>query len=108
MSRLGQKLLGAPHALWLLLLPLLACPFWLMPQDAGRILGWWLALSIPGWLVWPVVCRLLPDGDGGYLLAKAGGLAVPAWGVWTLSFTHLLPFARCAIVAVLLLAGAAA
>ncbi len=108
MKKLWTRLGSLPYLLYLALLAPVGFLFWLMPQDAGRILIWHLALSIPGWLVWPAVCRLFPDGDGGYLLAKAIGLAIPAWIVWTLSFLHLLPFARWAIIAVLLLVGAAA
>lgn len=96
------------HLLWLLLLPLLSLSFWLLGPDASHLLVWWLALSVPGWLAWPWVARLFPDGDRGYLLAKGIGLLLPAFLLWTLSHLHLLPFSNWTIWLLLLFSGAAA
>ncbi|MDW7657554.1 MAG: DUF2298 domain-containing protein [Bacillota bacterium] len=98
----------AHYMFWLLLLPLVAVGFWLLKSDAWRLLAWWLALSLPGWLLWPWGTKLLPDGDHGYLLSKGLGLVIPAFIVWTLSFCHILPFARWAIILALFVLGALA
>ncbi len=95
-------------ACWLALalLPLLwVIAVWALAADAVHVFSWWLALTLPGWLVWPFVTRLTPAGSQGYLLAKALGLLLPALALWLASFWGLLPFTRSAMVPLLLLAG---
>lgn len=96
------------HLFWLLLLPVIAVAFWLLRSDAWYLIVWWLALSLPGWLVWPWAAKLLPGGDHGYLLAKGLGFVLPAFVVWTLSFCHILPFTRWSVLLVLLALGGVA
>jgi YYY domain-containing protein len=98
----------AHYLFWLLLLPPAFYGFWTLQADVWHLFAWWLALSLPGWLIWPWAVQLLPGGDHGYLMAKGLGLVIPAFIVWTLSFCHILPFARWAIVLVLLALGALA
>jgi YYY domain-containing protein len=91
--------------LLLLLLTPVPAALWLLGDSAGLFFVWWIALTVPGWLLWPLTARLMPDGDQGYLTAKALGLAGPTFLLWTLSYLHLLPFSRVTIIAVLLLCG---
>lgn len=81
----------------ILLFPVAAAFFLLGKEDSVLFICWFFALSLPGLAVWPLVLRLAPEGETGYLLSKGLGLLIPAFLVWTLSWLHILPFQAWAI-----------
>ena len=93
---------------WLALLPIISLALWLLGTDRAAFFSWWLAASLSGWLVWPLMLPLTPSGDHGYLLAKPLGLLMPALIVWLLSFLGIAPFQRWFILVTLLALGAVA
>ncbi|MBP7402039.1 MAG: hypothetical protein KBA30_05425, partial [Clostridia bacterium] len=87
-----------------LLLPLL--PAVLSPlvlrSDWLDFLRWWATISIPALIWFPSCARLFGfRGDAGYLFAKPAAMAVTSLTVWTLSYLHIVPFTRLAILGVL-------
>jgi YYY domain-containing protein len=69
-------------------------------------LAWWIAVTILGWLAFPLLFVALPRlRDRGYGLARVLGLLIVAYLTWLAASLHVLPNTRGTIlVATLLLA----
>ncbi len=76
----------------------------LLKEEYGQVLRWWLTLVLLGASCMPLA-NLLFSGfhDGGFMFAKAIGLALSGWLLWALSSLHILKFTRtnCIIAVVI-------
>ncbi len=71
-------------------------------------LVWWLAVLLLGWLIWPLLWRILPMApDRGYLLAKSIALLAVAYISWWLANSGLLAAGRASTWLAIVLLGAA-
>lgn len=62
--------------------------------------AWWIAITLCGFLAWPLCARLFPVSlDRGYLAAKAAGVLLAAYCAWLASSLGLLSFARSGVIA---------
>ncbi len=62
--------------------------------------AWWIAITLCGFLAWPLCARLFPYSiDRGYLAAKAAGILLAAYAAWLASSLGLLSFARSGVIA---------
>lgn len=100
-----MKHMWVRHASWLSLLPVILFALRLPATDRSAFFIWWIALTLPGLLLWPLASRITAAGGQGFLLAKGFGLLLPALVVWTLSFLKILPFVRWAAGLAILAAG---
>ena len=79
----------------------------LLGEEYGQVLRWWITLVLLGVSCMPLA-NLLFSGfhDGGFMFAKAIGLALSGWLLWALSSLHILKFTRvnCIIIVVLVFA----
>ncbi len=77
-------------------------------MSMADLLRWWLAFQIVGLAAWPLCWRLCANlSDRGYGLSKAFGLLLVSYGLWIGSSFGLLANDLGAILASLLLVGAA-
>ena len=54
------------------------------------VIIWWLAVSLIGWLAFPILYTTLPAlDDRAYPLARAFGLLLAAWLAWMLASLHI-------------------
>lgn len=59
-------------------------------QPVVSVVGWWVAILIFGWAVWPLLFVLFPGlADRGYSFAKAAGLLVVGWLAWFVSSARI-------------------
>ncbi|MGH2470632.1 MAG: DUF2298 domain-containing protein, partial [Chloroflexota bacterium] len=71
--------------------------------------AWWLAIELLGLLAFPLLCGALRGlWDGGWLLAKTGGLLLLAYGAWIIPSLHWGTYTRPEIALVLGAMGALA
>ncbi len=67
-------------------LPVVADFRWNRAASCSTVLAvllWWLALSVFGWLGWPLLFPLLPGlRDRGHVLARAAGWLLIGWAHW--------------------------
>ena len=79
----------------------------LLGEEYGQVLRWWLTMMLLGASCIPLT-NLLFSGfhDGGFIFAKAIGLALSGWLLWALSSLHIMKFTRtnCIVVVVLVFA----
>ncbi len=79
----------------------------LLGEEYNQVLYWWLTLVALGVSCMPLA-NLLFSGfhDGGFIFAKAIGLALSGWLMWALSSLHIVKFTRtsCILVVVLVFA----
>ena len=76
----------------------------LLQEEFAEVMQWWFALVLLGVSCLPLT-NLLFSGfhDGGFLFAKAIGLAVSGWLLWALSSLHILKFTRANTILVVVL-----
>jgi len=79
----------------------------MLQDEFTEVVQWWFALVVLGISCMPVT-NLLFHGfhDGGFLFAKAIGLAVNGWLLWALSSLHILKFTRTNTILVVILVSA--
>ncbi|MFP3852984.1 MAG: DUF2298 domain-containing protein [Anaerolineales bacterium] len=66
------------------------------------VVVWWLVIGLIGWIVFPLVSAAFPGlRDGGYTIARAGGLLLFAWIGWLLGSMGL-PLTRGTLWLILL------
>jgi YYY domain-containing protein len=59
-------------------------------QPVVSIVGWWVAILIFGWAVWPLLFVIFPGlADRGYSFAKAAGLLIVGWLAWFVSSARI-------------------
>ena len=76
----------------------------LLKSEFTEVMQWWFTLVLLGVSCLPLT-NLLFSGfhDGGFMFAKAIGLAVSGWLLWALSSLHILKFTRSNTILVLIL-----
>ncbi|MFW5772164.1 MAG: DUF2298 domain-containing protein, partial [Phototrophicaceae bacterium] len=68
------------------------------------LVGWWLAVMVFGWAVWPLLFIALPAlADRGFGFAKYVGMMVVGWGAWVLATARLPVWSQAGIAGGLLL-----
>ncbi len=73
----------------------------------GEAVSWWLALQVLAlFSLIPALSLFRSLPDRGYGLSKALGLLLPAYALWLLAWTGVLPNSRPTVFLVVLLAGA--
>ena len=78
----------------------------LLKEDFSGVMQWWFTLALLGVSCLPITNMLFSGfHDGGFIFAKAIGLAVNGWVLWALSSLHILKFTRtnCIVVVVVVL-----
>ena len=66
------------------------------------VLAWWLAISLVGWIVWPITFSLFRRlHDRGYLLSRSLGWLLLGWLVWIGASLRIVQFRTPVIVAAL-------
>ncbi len=64
---------------------------WASESTIGATLLWWLAVSILGWLAWPITFVLFSGlRDRGYLLARSVALILVGYLIWLPASAHWL------------------
>ena len=54
--------------------------------DISAFISWWLLVCLSGWLVWPLLFRMMPRlPERGYALSKACGLLLIGYVLWILA-----------------------
>ncbi|WP_161975334.1 DUF2298 domain-containing protein [Tengunoibacter tsumagoiensis] len=80
--------------------------------NALPVLAWWLAITLLGWLVFPLAfVALRPLADRGYLFSKLFGIVLFGYLAWLLASLRLVPFTQTSLYALFfafLLSGIAA
>jgi YYY domain-containing protein len=67
------------------------------------VVGWWVALTLAGWAVFPILYTVFPGlPDRGYGAARVFALLAAAWGAWMASSTGLATWTGTTIVVSLL------
>ena len=79
------------------------------PESLGSripLLAWFIVLGVIGVLALPITfLAFLRFADRGYILSKALGLLLAAWGAWMLASLRIAPFTWWLILAVIALMG---
>ncbi len=71
-------------------------------SEVLAVIGWWLTMTVLGWLAFPIVRLAFPGlKDSGYPLAKLAGLLLTAWGSWMMGSAGV-PVLPVTILAVIL------
>ena len=71
-------------------------------------LVWWLAILLLGWIMWPLLWRILPMvPDRGYLVAKSIGLLLLGYIPWVLASSGVLAAGRASTWLAIALVGLA-
>ena len=87
--------------LLLLLFPILTAAIFslLLPPNQADFLLWWTTLFVIGIGAYPWCVRLFPNfTDKGYGLAKTLGVLIPAFLLWTICHTGLVPYTRWTVL----------
>lgn len=74
---------------------------YLLGEEFPAVFFWWVTLVLLGLSCYPAASLLFSGfHDGGFLFAKAIGVALPGWLMWLLSSLHWMKFTRtsCLIV----------
>lgn len=73
-------------------------------QPVIMVVAWWLTIMVFGWVMWPILFRLLPGlADRGYAIAKLASLVVVGWITWAAASAGLALWSQGGILLVMIL-----
>lgn len=76
-------------------------------QPVVTVVGWWVAILVFGWAIWPLLFSIFPGlADRGYSAAKAAGLLVVGWLAWFVSSARIPMWSQSGVLLSLILVAA--